>query len=68
MQLQFIEMPEIQEELQIEEPENKDGAEEETPLLSLYAIEGVKGASSMRVVGHCGKKQIQILIDNGKIF
>lgn len=66
MQLHFIEIQEItKDEISTEDLEKNDNTEEETPLISLYAIEGVEGASSMRVVGYCGKRQLQILIDNG---
>jgi len=61
MQLQLIELD--KEEVNIEEEAKSD--EEGSPHISLHAIEGMEGTTTMRIQGQVGRKMLQILIDNG---
>ena len=38
---------------------------ETEPCTSLQAINGIQGFQTIRVIGHYGKKSIQILVDSG---
>ena len=61
MRLQLIELDE--EEVTVVEEAECDN--ENNPNISLHAIEGVEGTTSMRIKGHVGWRTLQILIDNG---
>lgn len=52
------------------EPEEEDAKTEETPVISLYAMEGVQGTDqqTMRLVGNSSKRPLHLLVDTGSTY
>ncbi|XP_054814737.1 uncharacterized protein LOC129315194 [Prosopis cineraria] len=65
LQLHFIEVNDVPEEVTQSEEEGEVEGEDTQPFISLHAMEGVDDGSSMRLIGYFGKRKLHILIDSG---
>lgn len=75
-QMFVLEMDQCDEEIDLGSGEQEESVQDmhmndmgtDTPVLSLFALNGLKGAQTIQVTGYCNKKPLQILLDGGSSY